>query len=366
MVRRASRGSKGATVSARGSKGASVPPKQVIVEVDEITLDGEKVQVRNQDIDVDLVQLDPTNPRVANTIQLGEAPKRGSDLQPYLEQMLWDDPDVHDLYRQVRANGGLIERIIVRKNMVVAEGNCRTVVYRRLRGNFPEDPNWKKIPARVLPDHITERQVAILLGEMHVTGKNEWKPFEKAGHLHKMFTQIGLTQEEIAQRLRMSKSAVNHNIRAFEVMKEKFLSKYGGIGAVRKFSYFLELFKKPELREWARANPKHIDEFVDWVGEDRFGRGEDIRLLRDVVTNEEALTAFREKGESAARQILERDSPERTSPLFKQLVATIDSLEGARVDDINRVRDGPASVRRMIRTLKESLDRFIDLCGGVD
>src|SRR5437773_540652 len=67
-------------------------------------------------------------------------------------------------------------------------------------------------------------------------------------HIHQLFTQFGMVQEEIAKILKTSKTAVNHNIRAFGAMKDKYLRAFPGPGAVRKFSYFLELYKKPELR----------------------------------------------------------------------------------------------------------------------
>src|SRR4051794_18336604 len=98
----------------------------VVEQVEEITLDKMKVQVRGHDIPLDHVLLDPTNPRVANTIAAGQH-AGGDMMQAALREILWSDTDVHDLYRSIHANRGLIERIIVRSNMVVAEGNCRTV-----------------------------------------------------------------------------------------------------------------------------------------------------------------------------------------------------------------------------------------------
>lgn len=347
---------------ANGSKNARI----VVEQVDEIVLAGVKVQVRGQDLPVDSIILDPANPRVANTVA---ASFSGSSeaVQQRLTEELWKDPDVHDLYRSVMANKGLIERIIVRHNNVVAEGNCRTVVYRKLRENFRDDPTWQTIPARVLPADITDRQIAILLGELHVGGKNEWSPFEKAGHIHRLFTQYGMVQEEIAKLLRTSKTAVNHNIRAFEAMKNKYMRLFPGAGAVRKFSYFLELYKKPELRDWVSSSPDALDHFVQWVGTSKISRGEDVRELRDIVTNPRALTAFEESGRDAARKVLEQDRPELTSPLFKLMIEMTGALEDARLDDIQRVRrDTSGGAKAIVRNLKEALERFVDLCDGVD
>src|SRR5207249_11553370 len=96
----------------------------------------------------------------------------------------WKDTDVRDLYRQVLINQGLVERIIVRQDGTIVEGNCRTVVYRKLQHNQPSERRWHRIPARVLPSDIGERDVAILLGEMHVAGKDNWSTCEKAGYVY--------------------------------------------------------------------------------------------------------------------------------------------------------------------------------------
>lgn len=333
--------------------------------VDEITLDNRRVIVRCIDVPLENVKLDARNPRIANTAAVhnfGDSEK----LQRQLADLLWEDPDVHDLYQQVRQNHGLIERIIVRSDGTVAEGNCRTVVYNKLAVAFPTDPTWQRIPARMLPSDISERQIAILLGALHVGGKNKWSAFEKAGHITALADTHGLTQDEIAKQLKTSKTAVNHSIRAFTAMRDLYLPKYGGIGAVRKFSHFLELYKQPDLREWVVSDDNVLPEFVEWVGTDKVPKGADVRKLVEIVKSAPALKAFRERGFEGAREVLELDQPELTSELFKSMVQMTAALDAARLPDIQRVRkDQIGSAKRIVRNLKESLDRFIDLCDGV-
>ena len=337
-----------------------------VEHVDELVLAGTRVQVRALDLPLDGVNLDSSNPRLANTIALDDLDE-GPAMQRHLEETLWADPGVRQLYQSVRENKGLIERIIVRANGVVAEGNCRTVVYRKLRSNFPSDPTWSKIPARILPDDITQKQIDILLGELHVAGKNAWIPFEKAGHIHALFNRHGLTQDEIAKLLHTSKTAVNHNIRAFDAMKERYIPKYPGPGAVRRFSHFLELFKKPTLRDWVTSEPGALSLFVDWVGTEKIGKGASVRHLDAIIQNPSALKAFDKGGMSAAQPILLRDSPELSSPLFKSMVELTKAIEGARLDDIARVRgDKAGGARVIVRDLKVALDKFLDLCGGFE
>lgn len=333
--------------------------------IDEIVLSGVKVQVRSIDLPIQAVQLDPANPRVANTVAAADF-GTGDEQQRKLEELLWEDTDVRDLYRGVLENRGLVERIIVRHNHVVAEGNCRTVVYRKLRHNYPNDATWTTIPARVLPADITDKQVAVLLGELHVGGKNQWSPFEKAGHIHKLATTFSLSQEEIAKLLRTSKTAVNHQIRAFDALKQKYLPAYPTPASIRKFSHFLELYKKPELREWVAQSPEALDSFVRWVGTERISRGEHVRMLPDIIANPRALAAFNDEGTEAARKILEEDRPELRSPLFKLMVDMTKALDESRLDDIQRVRrDTSGGGRAVVRNLKESLERFLEMCGDL-
>ena len=353
-----------ASKTARKPKSKVADARGSIEHVDEVVLSGVRIQVRGMDLPLSDIQLDPMNPRLANTLALNH-PDDDVKVQAQMEKTLWDDPDTRGLYQSIKQNGGLIERIIVRANGVVAEGNCRTVVYRKLRANFPNDPKWQSIPARVLPANITDKQIAVLLGELHVGGKNEWLPFEKAGHIHELFNKHGLTQDEIAKLLHTSKTSVNHNVHAFSAMKDKYLKKYPGPAGVRKFSYFFELYKKPFLREWVKDNPTALDSFVRWVGTDKIGKGAEVRNLDAIIQNPKALKAFDAGGMEAARPILMRDSPELTSPLFKGMIELTKTIEAARLDDITRIRGKKGGgARTIVQDLKDSLERFMELCGG--
>jgi len=334
---------------------------QTVVEVDEITLDGKKVVVRNEDIPIERLHLDSTNPRIANTVAL-QFNLKAEPFEDTLAGLLWSDPDVRDLYRQVLVNKGLIERIIVKPGYVVAEGNCRLIVYRKLRENYPNDSRWHRIPSRVLPVEIAERDIALLLGQMHVMGKNQWSSFEKAGHVYKLHREFVLTQDEIAARLRMSKSKVNQLVRAFETMRNVFLPKFPDPANVRKFSYFEELFKKPELRDWATNDPEAVGRFAEWVGTGRLSQGIHVRELPKILENPEALAALDRGGFLEARKVLEEDDPALSSPLFRKMVEMTDLLHEARLDDIQRARaDGNAAAHRIVRNLEQALSRFMQL-----
>jgi hypothetical protein len=332
-----------------------------VVEVDELTIDGKKVRVQHVDLDLDAVSLDPRNPRIANTVDLGGT-ESAAEVERAVESLLWKDDDVKDLCRQIQINKGLIERIIVRQDGSVVEGNCRTVCYRRLRSAHSKDARWRRIPARVLPPEIAPRDIAILLGEMHVAGKNTWSPFEKAGHVYSMHKELGLTQDEIAQRLRMSKSKVNQLIRAFEVMKNKLLPRFPGPGSVRKFSYFEELFRQPELREWVANEPKAEDLFVDWVGTGKISQGTHVRELPAIVANDVAVRALEREGLVEAMKIVGEENPALASKLLQRMLDMTTALRTARIDEVRRVAEH-RQAQHIVVELSKALEHFASLAG---
>jgi hypothetical protein len=319
------------------------------------------VRVRNLLVPIDSVRLDTNNPRIANTY--ATLVGSGQANESRIESLLWDDPDVRDLSRQIEINGGLIERIIVAEDGRAVEGNCRTVCYRKLQQKHPRDQRWRLIPARRLPPDIGAKDIAILLGEMHVAGKNTWSPFEKAGHVYRMHRDFSLTQDEIAQRLRMSKSKVNQLVRAFDAMKNKFLPRYPGPGAIRRFSYFEELYKSPLLRDWLDRNDRAEDEFVDWVGKEKLSQGLHVRALPAILKNERAVAQLTEHGFAAAERIIAEDDPASESKLFKRMTEMAEALRKAQLDDIQRVRGGvKGQARQIVLEMKKALDHFLELC----
>ena len=188
--------------------------------------------------------------------------------------------------------------------------------------------------------------------------------FRKGRHAYRLHEEFALTQDEIAQRLRMSKSKVNQLIRAFDVMKNKFVPKYPGTASSRKFSYFEELFKKPELRDWVLNTPGGEELFVDWVGKGKIDQGVHVRDLPAILQDPDAVSALTKHGFAAAQQVIEQDNPALTSKLFKRMVEMTDALRKAQLDDIQKVRKGGHSqARRIVQDLEESLSHFVELCG---
>src|SRR5437660_155492 len=130
----------------------------------------------------------------------------------------------------------------------------------------------------------------------------------------------------------MSKSQVNQLIRAFDMMKNKYLPKYPGPSSSRKFSYFEELFKKPPLRDWVNSTPGAEDLFIEWVGTNKLEQGAQVRELPSILEDEEAIKALSSEGFAAAQRVLAEDNPAVTSKLFRRMVEMTDALRKAQLD----------------------------------
>jgi len=188
--------------------------------------------------------------------------EQGEALQRKLEALLWEDDDVRDLYRQVLINqASLNESSFGRTGKWWRETAALLCI-----GNFRKSNQEScagKDSSEILPGDIPDRDVAILLGEMHVAGKNTWTPFEKAGHVYRMHNDFALVQDEIALRLRMSKSKINQLIRAFDLMKNKYCHSIRG-REQSQVQLFRGTFQEASAPRWINSTPGADDLFVEW------------------------------------------------------------------------------------------------------
>ena len=311
--------------------------------------------MRIVDIPIYEVHLDPKNQRVQFLISLLGYVTNEDELA----EQLWSLEPVKDLYRSIKQNQGLLERIIVRPDRTIVEGNCRTVVYRKLY-ETEGDERWAKIPSRVLPEDITEKEINHLLGELHVAGKNKWTPFEKAAYIYRMHELYGYTVEELGEHLRMGKAKVNQHLWAYSLMNDHFLKDSTDGTDILKWSHFEEFYKGFKKKD--AAEPWE-DRFVKWVREGKLGEGVQVRDLPDIVADPESLEALEEHGYDEAMLILSRDRPELTSRLFRLIDRTTEELQEAPAGEIRAIRSGDSARVRKLQELQRAINDFVDLTG---
>ncbi len=319
-----------------------------------IKVSGKTITLLHKDIPIGHVQLDDENPRIRYRRMLHQ--------NKSIDDVILEMSEVKALRRDIEKTGGLRERIIVKPNgrpnrWKVVEGNCRTVCYRSLGKKYPKSPNWKKIPARILPDDTDPRDIAILLTDYHVSGKIKWGAHEKAGQIHHMYMTLGMSLEDIAIHMRSSKSTILRFKDAYQFMFDRFLKiddcKYRSEGE-NKWSYFDELFKRRELRDELRQNPTFGDEFCRLVGDGRLGQPVNVRKLPKILTHPDARKLFLAGGDvDAAWKIVQAAEPEEGSEFFRLLQKLREACTStAQLAEVLKIRTDKVARQRVLDTYK--------------
>lgn len=335
--------------------------------VEEITVDGAPFVLEHLDIPVDKLELDKRNPRIQYRLALEQGSKT-------LDEVILGMSEVTKLRKDIELNGGLREKIIVQKaedgKYKVLEGNCRTVCFRSLRAmpKYKESDKWDSIPARVVPADVEERKVAILLSDLHVAGKIQWKAHEKAGQIFRMSRELKMSEGDIATYLRQSKSTISRFLNAYAFMQDKFFTidngKYARDGE-KRWSFFDEFYRSKELREEHKRNPEFGEDFCRWVGEGRLPDGIDVRSLHHVLKHPEAKKKFEklpaEDAFKEAMKVVQAAEPEQGSDFFKLLAKMREALtNAAQIKELLRVRSDKVARARLIETY-DALRDFMQL-----
>ena len=252
-----------------------------------MTIGNQQVNVVETELKQSELLFYPENPRVYNALHgiVGENPSQ-DEIQRHMQSL----DSVKLLKLSIEANGGLLEPIIVRKNIVL-EGNSRLAAYRLLAKIDPI--KWGKIKANVMPDETPEDLVIALLGTIHIIGKTPWTPFEQAGYLTRAINKTRKPIDALACELGMQRSMAQSFIRVYQAMVEADDAK------PHKWSYYYELDKLNVIKNADENNPSLnlIPTIIDMIREDKIEKAADLRDIGKIVkakgeTAEQALEEF--------------------------------------------------------------------------
>jgi hypothetical protein len=311
---------------------------------------------------VEKLKLDPTNPRLGFILRASKKGPTASDKD--LQKILWELDSVKALYQSVYQNGGLLEDPIVREDGTVVEGNCRTVVLRQIRQKFTEDERFKKVFVRVLPPNVTEEQISLLLGELHIAGKIAWSAFDQAEYVWKMNKLYVKTYDFLATHLRWSRSKLFQKIAAYEETKA-YLERTGDAQGNKRFSHFEEFMKKKPLRDRREQDPAFMEQFGKWIQEGRLADSRDVRELPGILDNEDALKKFQYEGLKAARLILQAADPALASNLYSAIDQATNELSTMALTEIVDLEEGNEIKLEKLQRLAKAL-KLIETKAKVD
>lgn len=239
-----------------------------------ITIGNQQVEATEDEIPQANLLFYPENPRVFNALhaELGDNPSQ-LEIEKHMKSL----EHVKVLKMSIEANGGLLEPIIVRKNIVL-EGNSRLAAYRLLAAMNPI--KWGKIKANVLPDDTSDELVDSLLGTLHVIGKAPWSPFEQAGFLARSLNRTRKPIEALSNELGLSLQTAKSFIRVYNMMLEN------DDAQPSKWSYYFELDKNRDIKKADENLPslELVQNVIEMIKDDKIPKAQDIRTIGKIVS----------------------------------------------------------------------------------
>lgn len=342
-------------------------------------------------VKLDNILLDPNNPRFA---ELGESftqvpENRFAELKIQkitFERMKEDRFDVSELKDTIKTLGFLpMDKVVVRlwrynnqdDKYVVVEGNRRIAALKWLvelhdtgKETFTDEQitNFTELDVLLLDDtSAPESAKWVLPGLRHVSGIKEWGPYQKARAVYSL-RESGLQPQDVAQSLGLSTRSANQLWRSYLALEQmKADEEYGEYADPKKYTYFDEIFRKANLRDWLKwdesgkkfTNMSHLKEFYSWIigeinedqelTEPKISDSREIRDLGKIIDDLSAMAVFRSVGGTLNRALAKYDSehPDDWRPIIvnAEIVLSsltpdqIRSLESEDLDIINKLKN---------------------------
>ena len=241
---------------------------------DVIILRGREITLSVGFVDQMSLRFYAENPRIYSSIWRDEG---NEPTQQEIFEVLSRRENVREsLVPSIRANGGLIEPLLVRGN-VVLEGNSRLAAYRLL--SREEAERWRRIRIRKLPENISDADVFSLLGEYHIVGRTDWAPFEQAGYLYRRHKQFGVSVEALHKEISLPVSRIKHIITVYQFMIDK------DDRQPTRWSYYDELLRPRRFGKAIERHSEFNDVVVEKIKSGEIERAVDIRDRLPLIVN---------------------------------------------------------------------------------
>ena len=293
------------------------------------------------------------NPRVFSALHTLD---EDSPSQETIEKEMCKLDHVKTLRTSIEANGGLLEPVSVRGN-VVLEGNCRLAAYRMLAKK--DLSKWAYIRCTVLPENITEEQILSLLGTIHIIGRMDWNAFEKAGYLYRTQKKSRRPITAIADDLGMKVGDAKLSIKVYDRMHEEDDMQ------PRKWSHYYELLKNPAITNADEENPdmKILSRVIDKIKNEEFSDAKDIRKIGTVIKsqNEDALEVLDEflDGEIDLNDAVDLTSDLNRAQTIKKGFINFQKLLKDNWDRVTKLTESDTDLNLIISQVENSLNSLV-------
>lgn len=293
------------------------------------------------------------NPRVYEEVHgtPGFGEMSVDEQQDVIYRALLEQPSVKELWPELLRHGGLMEPLVVETTtMEVVEGNSRLAACRQLHADGAEG-EWDRVPC-IEVTKFTDEQRAAYLAQVHVKGKRQWSPYEKANFAYVQI-QEEVTPKNVAERLDVSAGTVRTWTRVIQEMKDNDDPKQ------RNYSYYDVMVRtsaianaEEDVRDALRAMIKNEEtEFT----------AQDLRRKLPVVLQKPKVKRKFLSGEIDLDDAYQRARRSRTEDKVKNAAEILDDIDRAEIEgldysEFNAVRYRVKKLPRVVKRLKDLVD----------
>lgn len=240
---------------------------------DALTIGGKEISIKLAWIPQVDLKFYPENPRIYSIVCADEKEPNQEEIEERLTEM----DRIRVLAQSIRANGGLLEPLIVKANdNIVLEGNSRLAAYRILAKENPV--KWGKVKCKLLPTTISDDDIFALLGEYHIISRKDWEPYEQAGYLYRRHKMQKVTIENIGKELGIKPSEIKHLIEVYE-----FMIKHKDNDS-KRWSYYHEYLSSNSIQKARDRHPELDKVIVEKIKTKEIPRADDIRSKLKTIT----------------------------------------------------------------------------------
>lgn len=259
------------------------------------------------ELNIDDIELDRSNPRIANYLDLYSEEDIDSNTMALLLGTTSDS--CASLRESIRENGGIVHPIIVNHfpdgRYVVVEGNTRLQIYRDfIKKGIPG--NWNTIKA-IVYENIDDEVMHSIRLQAHLVGPREWDAYAKAKYLDYLANELSMPMSSlIAYCGGTSKaSQIKSMIAAYQDMRDYYrpLCDDDSMFDIKKFNGFVEL-QKSSITDALTLHGYTKSDFSKWMMDGRFSKLEDVRALPDILNSKKATGVFFSRDSKEAKKIL--------------------------------------------------------------
>lgn len=322
-------------------------------------------------IKINKVDLDRENPRIARFLEI------------YSEDMLTGEAialalgssgsstdgatSYHNLKDSIRVSRGIIHPIIVNyrtdlKKYIAIEGNTRVQIYKELLEEYPDEEKlWDSIPAIVYKD-LPKEEIDMIRLQAHLVGPREWDAYSKAKYLYQLNVVEKMPMNQLTSYCGGKASEVPKQIKAYEDMEKYYRAALEDESSFdsKEFSKYVEL---QGVKNAILQSGHTLEEFTQWVLDEKFRMAIDIRKLSKILPDKEATKVFLESDIDKAYDLV-KDPNSGSKVLSKASFAELCSEITARINgmglrNVDNIRNEDEVTKAAVEELKTVIDWFM-------